>query len=205
MHADANSNSFFAQGGYNYPSACSSHRPATKTLLGFTVYIRLRTPHLFCNFASCRRHRKSRVNQLIMHLCIADLIVTFVMLPLEIGWHATVGWKAGNIACKVFTFFRSVNSLLACPCFGLRWMACPHAPTRFALACCVAHCPTQEKCIIGPIGQCRKTNGIIFLRSPISAVKKQRASIGQCNKHNATNQRRKHWCEKASNKGIRGL
>ena len=113
MHADANSNSFFAQGGYNYPSACSSHRPATKTLLGFTVYIRLRTPHLFCNFASCRRHRKSRVNQLIMHLCIADLIVTFVMLPLEIGWHATVGWKAGNIACKVFTFFRSVNSLLS--------------------------------------------------------------------------------------------
>ena len=52
------------------------------------------------------RHRKSRVNMFIMNLCIADLIVTFVMLPLEIGWHVTVAWKAGDAGCRILMFFR---------------------------------------------------------------------------------------------------
>ena len=52
------------------------------------------------------RHRKSRVNMFIMNLCIADLIVTFVMLPLEIGWHITVAWKAGDAGCRMLMFFR---------------------------------------------------------------------------------------------------
>ena len=52
------------------------------------------------------RHRKSRVNMFIMNLCIADLIVTFVMLPLEIGWHITVAWKAGDVGCRILMFFR---------------------------------------------------------------------------------------------------
>ena len=41
-----------------------------------------------------------------MHLCIADLIVTFVMLPMEIGWHLTVSWKAGDLGCRLLMFFR---------------------------------------------------------------------------------------------------
>ena len=41
------------------------------------------------------RKTKSRVNLLLIHLAIADLIVTFLMMPLEIGWAATVMWLAG--------------------------------------------------------------------------------------------------------------
>ena len=52
------------------------------------------------------RHRRSRVNLFIMHLSIADMMVTFVMLPIEIGWHITVAWKAGDAACRLFMFFR---------------------------------------------------------------------------------------------------
>lgn len=52
------------------------------------------------------RRKKSRLNLFILHLCIADLTVTLVMMPLEIGWHATVSWRAGDIACRVFMFFR---------------------------------------------------------------------------------------------------
>lgn len=52
------------------------------------------------------RHRKSRVNLFIMHLSIADLIVTFVMMPTETAWHMTVAWKAGDIACRFLMFWR---------------------------------------------------------------------------------------------------
>ena len=59
------------------------------------------------------RHRKSRVNLFIMHLSIADLIVTFVMLPLEIGWHLTVAWMAGDFGCRLFMFFRAFGFYLS--------------------------------------------------------------------------------------------
>ena len=59
------------------------------------------------------RHRKSRVNLFIMHLCIADLIVTFVMLPMEIGWHVTVSWKAGDVGCRLLMFLRTFGFYLS--------------------------------------------------------------------------------------------
>ena len=52
------------------------------------------------------RRRRSRVNLFIMHLSVADMIVTFVMLPIEIGWHVTVSWQAGDAACRILMFFR---------------------------------------------------------------------------------------------------
>ena len=54
----------------------------------------------------CRHRRKSRVNWFIMHLAIADMIVTFVMMPLEVAWHLTVSWRAGDVACRLLMFFR---------------------------------------------------------------------------------------------------
>ena len=59
------------------------------------------------------RRRRSRVNLFIMHLSVADMIVTFVMLPLEIGWHGTVGWRAGDAACRAFMFFRVLGFYLS--------------------------------------------------------------------------------------------
>ena len=59
------------------------------------------------------RHRNSRVNLYIMHLCTADLIVTFVMLPMEIGWHITVSWTAGDIGCRLLMFFRAFGFYLS--------------------------------------------------------------------------------------------
>ncbi len=59
------------------------------------------------------RHRKSRVKLFIMHLSLADLIVTFIMLPLETIWHITVAWKAGDIACRLLMFFRAFGLYLS--------------------------------------------------------------------------------------------
>ncbi|XP_074651683.1 adipokinetic hormone/corazonin-related peptide receptor variant I-like [Tubulanus polymorphus] len=59
------------------------------------------------------RQRRSRVNLFIMHLSIADLIVTFVMLPLETAWHITVAWKAGDVACRTLMFCRAFGFYLS--------------------------------------------------------------------------------------------
>ena len=62
-----------------------------------------------------RRYKKtkSRVNLLLIHLAIADLLVTFLMMPLEIGWAATVMWIAGDILCRFFMFFRIFGLFLS--------------------------------------------------------------------------------------------
>eukprot|EP00095_Tigriopus_kingsejongensis_P011396 maker-scaffold68_size422247-snap-gene-2.13 protein:Tk11396 transcript:maker-scaffold68_size422247-snap-gene-2.13-mRNA-1 annotation:"adipokinetic hormone receptor isoform x3" len=62
-----------------------------------------------------RRYRKikSRVNLLLINLAIADLLVTFLMMPLEIGWAATVMWTAGDVMCRVFSFFRIFGLFLS--------------------------------------------------------------------------------------------
>ncbi|GFQ91459.1 gonadotropin-releasing hormone II receptor [Trichonephila clavata] len=59
------------------------------------------------------RHRKSRVNMLIMHLSIADFIVTFVMIPLEIAWKLHVQWMYGNVACKVLVYMKVFGPYLS--------------------------------------------------------------------------------------------
>ena len=37
-------------------------------------------------------------------LPISDLMVTFLMMPGEIGWAATVYWAAGDVACRFYKF-----------------------------------------------------------------------------------------------------
>ncbi|KAM3961681.1 neuropeptide receptor A28 [Aphomia sociella] len=59
------------------------------------------------------RRRKSRVNLLMTHLAIADMIVTFIVIPLEIGWRTTNAWLAGNLACKFFLVLRAFGLYLS--------------------------------------------------------------------------------------------
>jgi hypothetical protein len=33
--------------------------------------------------------------------------VTFLTMPLEIGWNATLTWKAGDAMCRMMSFFRA--------------------------------------------------------------------------------------------------
>lgn len=50
---------------------------------------------------------------MLMHLAIADLLVTFLMMPLEIGWAITVSWKAGDVMCRIMAFFRMFGLYLS--------------------------------------------------------------------------------------------
>ncbi|XP_044735225.1 gonadotropin-releasing hormone receptor isoform X2 [Chrysoperla carnea] len=60
-----------------------------------------------------RKKTRSRINMMLMHLAIADLIVTFLMMPLEIGWAITVSWKAGDAMCRIMAFFRMFGLYLS--------------------------------------------------------------------------------------------
>lgn len=60
-----------------------------------------------------RRKNPSRINTMLMHLAIADLLVTFLMMPLEIGWAATVSWKGGDAMCRIMAFFRMFGLYLS--------------------------------------------------------------------------------------------
>ncbi|XP_037292470.1 gonadotropin-releasing hormone II receptor-like [Manduca sexta] len=59
------------------------------------------------------RRRKSRVNLLMTHLVVADLIVTFIVIPLEVSWRTTNAWLAGNLACKIFLVLRAFGLYLS--------------------------------------------------------------------------------------------
>lgn len=60
-----------------------------------------------------RARRKSRISLMITHLTMADLVVTFIMIPLEIIWRITNEWRAGNAACKIFLMLRAFGLYLS--------------------------------------------------------------------------------------------
>jgi len=49
---------------------------------------------------------KWRITILIVHLSIADLIVTFFLIPSEIAWKLSIQWHGGNVLCKMCQFTR---------------------------------------------------------------------------------------------------
>ncbi|XP_013103205.1 adipokinetic hormone/corazonin-related peptide receptor variant I isoform X2 [Stomoxys calcitrans] len=48
----------------------------------------------------------SRIDIMLMHLAIADLMVTFLLMPLEIAWAYTVQWKSNDFMCRFMSFLR---------------------------------------------------------------------------------------------------
>uniref|UniRef100_A0A3P9NDI4 Type II GnRH receptor n=1 Tax=Poecilia reticulata TaxID=8081 RepID=A0A3P9NDI4_POERE len=65
----------------------------------------------FCNLAvlwAAHRDgkRKSHVRVLIINLTVADLLVTFVVMPVDAAWNITVQWLAGDFACRLLMFLK---------------------------------------------------------------------------------------------------
>ncbi|XP_061669373.1 putative gonadotropin-releasing hormone II receptor [Syngnathoides biaculeatus] len=65
----------------------------------------------FCNLAVLRaaytdRKRKSHVRVLIVNLTLADLLATFVVMPVDAVWNITVQWVAGDLTCRLLMFLK---------------------------------------------------------------------------------------------------
>uniref|UniRef100_A0A8C6TEX4 Type II GnRH receptor n=1 Tax=Neogobius melanostomus TaxID=47308 RepID=A0A8C6TEX4_9GOBI len=71
----------------------------------------------FCNlavlWAHYRHRRKSHVRVLIVNLTTADLLVTFIVMPVDAVWNMTVQWLAGNLACRVLMFLK-LQAMYSC-------------------------------------------------------------------------------------------
>lgn len=52
------------------------------------------------------RRRKSTINTLIIHLALADLLVTFFCIAGDAAWAATVQWLAGDFMCKIVKYMQ---------------------------------------------------------------------------------------------------
>uniref|UniRef100_A0A3Q2YW75 Type II GnRH receptor n=1 Tax=Hippocampus comes TaxID=109280 RepID=A0A3Q2YW75_HIPCM len=53
-----------------------------------------------------RRHSASRLRPLMVSLASADLMMTFVVMPLDVVWNATVQWYGGDALCKLLSFLK---------------------------------------------------------------------------------------------------
>jgi gonadotropin-releasing hormone receptor len=57
--------------------------------------------------------KRQNLNSYMIHLNIANLIITFITIPLEIGWKSTVYWRVGKFGCKFFQFLRPIGIYLS--------------------------------------------------------------------------------------------
>lgn len=72
----------------------------------------------FCNLAvlwAARSDgkRKSHVRVLIINLTVADLLVTFIVMPVDAVWNITVQWLAGDFACRLLMFLK-LQAMYSC-------------------------------------------------------------------------------------------
>uniref|UniRef100_A0A8C5PZE9 Gonadotropin-releasing hormone receptor n=1 Tax=Leptobrachium leishanense TaxID=445787 RepID=A0A8C5PZE9_9ANUR len=52
--------------------------------------------------------KKSHIRILIINLSMADLLITFIVMPLDAVWNVTVQWYAGDAACRILMFLKLV-------------------------------------------------------------------------------------------------
>ncbi|XP_069508739.1 gonadotropin-releasing hormone II receptor-like [Ambystoma mexicanum] len=55
-----------------------------------------------------KHRKKSHIRILIINLAMADLLVTFIVMPLDAIWNVTVQWYAGDLACRLLMFLKLV-------------------------------------------------------------------------------------------------
>uniref|UniRef100_A0A665UKL4 Type II GnRH receptor n=1 Tax=Echeneis naucrates TaxID=173247 RepID=A0A665UKL4_ECHNA len=72
----------------------------------------------FCNLAVLQAahsdgKRKSHVRVLIINLTVADLLVTFIVMPVDAVWNITVQWLAGDFACRLLMFLK-LQAMYSC-------------------------------------------------------------------------------------------
>ncbi|XP_049904894.1 putative gonadotropin-releasing hormone II receptor [Epinephelus moara] len=72
----------------------------------------------FCNLAvlwaaHSDGKRKSHVRVLIINLTVADLLVTFIVMPVDAVWNITVQWLAGDFACRLLMFLK-LQAMYSC-------------------------------------------------------------------------------------------
>lgn len=64
-------------------------------------------------WAAHLQKRRSHVRVLIINLTLADLLVTFIVMPVDAVWNITVQWVAGDLACRLLMFLK-LQAMYSC-------------------------------------------------------------------------------------------
>lgn len=64
-------------------------------------------------WAASGQKRKSHVRVLVINLTVADLLVTFIVMPVDAVWNITVEWMAGDLACRILMFLK-LQAMYSC-------------------------------------------------------------------------------------------
>ena len=120
----------------------------------------------FCNLAvlwaaHSDGKRKSHVRVLIINLTVADLLMTFIVMPVDAVWNITLQWLAGDLVCRLLMFLK-LQAMYSCAFVTVvisldRQSAILHPlainearkRNRVIAVCGVGH----ERCAVGPSGK----------------------------------------------------
>lgn len=102
-------------------SNCNTNHSNQHQLPRFTTaaQVRVTITLILCALSACcnlavlysanhNRRKQSHVRLIITNLAVADLLVTFVVMPLDAAWNITVQWLAGDVACRTLMFLKLV-------------------------------------------------------------------------------------------------
>ncbi|XP_071795261.1 gonadotropin-releasing hormone II receptor-like [Asterias amurensis] len=98
--------------GTNYHSGISMYDDYLIRLILYVIIFVVSTignTAVLCSLIKGRR-RKSRVNLLIMHLTVADLMITFFNIPTYFIWLITYQWYGGDIMCRSVMYIAMVGT-----------------------------------------------------------------------------------------------
>uniref|UniRef100_A0A3B5KDY7 Type II GnRH receptor n=1 Tax=Takifugu rubripes TaxID=31033 RepID=A0A3B5KDY7_TAKRU len=111
---------------YSWPWSNRTAMEGTPLLPTFTTAAKVRVAitwilcvvSAFCNMAvlwvaHSEGRRKSHVRMLIVNLTLADLLVTFIVMPVDAMWNVTVQWIAGDFACRMLMFLK-LQAMYSC-------------------------------------------------------------------------------------------
>nr|XP_033780760.1 gonadotropin-releasing hormone II receptor-like [Geotrypetes seraphini] len=80
-----------------------------RVTITFVLFISSACFNIIALWTITRKYRKrSHIRILICNLAVADLLVTFIVMPLDAIWNITVQWYAGDLVCRVLMFLKLV-------------------------------------------------------------------------------------------------
>ncbi|CAB3381338.1 Hypothetical predicted protein [Cloeon dipterum] len=83
-------------------------------IVGFSIlFVISAIGNIYVLYSIYKSPTKRHMNLMLSHLAVADLMVTFLMMPMEIGWAMTVAWKGGDLLCRLMSFFRTFGLFLS--------------------------------------------------------------------------------------------
>ncbi|XP_038660374.1 gonadotropin-releasing hormone II receptor-like [Scyliorhinus canicula] len=78
----------------------------TLTIFVVSSYLNLT---VLCGALRRKGTGRSHIRTLIVNLSCADLLVTFIVMPLDAAWNITVQWYAGDSFCKLLMFLKLLS------------------------------------------------------------------------------------------------